>query len=57
MQDTTVTLKNAPMLIRFEPSLKERLVERATKEGMSASAIIRMAVRAYLDAPKNGRKR
>lgn len=58
MEDIMIARKSELLLLRLEPSLKSRLIIQAKREGMSAAAIIRMAVRAYLDAnAKNGRKR
>ena len=49
MKDTIIVKKDALLLVRFEPSLKDRIVKESKKEGMPAAAIIRIAVRAYLD--------
>ena len=48
-KDTVITLKNAPVLVRMEPSLRKRLNEKADCEGMSAAALVRSAVRHYLN--------
>ncbi len=47
----TITLKSSPLLVRFEPSLKKELERRAAKDDVSAAAIVRLAVRAYLEPP------
>ena len=47
--DNVIIKKDAPFLVRLEPSLKEKLLQRAKLEGMSAAAIMRMALRAYVD--------
>lgn len=56
-KDTVIIKRDAPLLVRFEPSLKLRLHAAAEHEGMSAAAIVRMAVRAWLThaAPKKAK--
>lgn len=54
-EDRVIVIKSEPLLVRFEPSLKKEIAKRAEKEGMSEAAIVRMAVRAFLD-PSKGRK-
>ena len=49
MKDTIIVKKDALLLVRFEPSLKDRIVKQAKKEVMTAAAFIRIAVRTYLD--------
>jgi hypothetical protein len=48
VQDNIIVKKDAPFLVRFEPTLKDAVLRRAKREGMSAAAIIRMALRAFL---------
>ncbi|HYR45040.1 MAG TPA: hypothetical protein VER98_18560 [Terriglobia bacterium] len=54
--DRIITIKSEPLLVRFEPSLKKEIAKRAEKEGMSEAAIVRMAVRAFLEPPKPARR-
>lgn len=48
-EDYIIVRKDAPMLIRFEPSLKRQIVELAEREGCSAAALVRGAVRIYIN--------
>jgi predicted transcriptional regulator len=58
MEDTIKVIKNAsPLLVRMEPSLKAALDRKAQQEGMSAAAIMRMALRAFLEPPKRAGKK
>ena len=41
--------------VRLEPELKKEVERRAEKEGMSAGAIVRMAVRIFLEPAKKGK--
>jgi hypothetical protein len=49
MEDHIIVRKDAPFLVRMEPSLRQRLLDKADCEGMSAAALVRSAVRHYLD--------
>jgi hypothetical protein len=58
MEDVIRITKSEVFIVRLEPSLKKAVVERAKREGMSAAAIIRMSVRAFIDSDKkNGKHR
>lgn len=49
LQDTIIVRRDSPFLVRFEKSLKQALIDRSEKEGMPIAAVIRMAVRAFLE--------
>lgn len=48
--------KDVPFLVRFDTALMEEINKKADCEGMSAAAIIRMAVRAFLEPKAKVRK-
>lgn len=49
LQDTIIVRRDSPFLVRFEKSLKQALIDRSEKEGMPIAALIRIAVRAFLE--------
>lgn len=54
-QDTIIVRKDKPFMVRLEGSLKSELLRQSVREGVSAAAIIRMALRAYLEPKTRGK--
>ena len=53
-KDIITIQKSDHIMFRLEPSLKGKVEEHARRNGMSAAAVIRMAVRAFIE-PRPGR--
>lgn len=43
--DTIIVKKDAALLVRLEPSLHAQLMAKSKKDGMSAAAMVRVAIR------------
>lgn len=55
-KDTTIILKNAPFLVRLEPSLHQDLMAMAKREKVHAAELARTAIRELMKAMKKAKR-